>query len=136
MALSYNNEFAVFPPKRNSQSKNNFLCQSSPKVERTLEQQSSRKIKAGRFITKGGFNRKRLWHIRQGDMRWQSGASKETDSLGGCWFPAQAGGRLVFAIQILVAPAIRDRIFRNKESLGKVSHSIITAFLSDLMLGN
>lgn len=44
--------------------------------------------------------------------------------------------RVAFAIQIPVATAIRDRIFRNKESLGKVLHSIITAFLSDLMLGH
>lgn len=43
---------------------------------------------------------------------------------------------MAFAIQILVATAIRDRIFRNKESLGKVLHSIKKAFLSDLMLGN
>lgn len=64
-------------------------------------------------------------------MGWQSGASEETDSLG-----AQAGGCAAFAIQILVATAIRERIFRNKGSLGKALHSIITSFLSDLTLGN
>lgn len=87
MVLSHNNQF-VRPPPQEFAPEKNVLSQWPPKIDRTLERQSSRKRKAGRFLTKGGFKRKLPQHIRQEDMGWQSGATMETESqcrLVGAW---------------------------------------------------